>query len=302
MQILFLGTSCMFPTKERAQPCVLMIKNGSYLLFDCGEGAQRQLRIAGISPMKIHNIFITHWHGDHSLGIAGMIQSMAGNKRKTALNIYGPKGSKKRVACLLKAFDFKIEYELKVHELDLKLGECRPVLKAKDFTISAFRVKHGSATLAYVFKEADKRKINIEYTKKFGLVQHPVLGKLQKGLDVEYKGKLIKAKDATYIKKGKKIVYLTDTIYFKDLKNLIKDSDILICEATYMSDKEDKALEYEHLTAKQAGMLAKESNAKKLVLTHFSQRYENVQPLIKEAKSIFKNTIEAKDFLILELR
>lgn len=302
MKVLFLGTSCMFPTRDRSQPAVLVIREGDYLLFDCGEGVQRQLRIAGVSPMKINRVFITHWHGDHSLGLPGMIQSMAGNKRQSVLHVYGPEGSERRVLSLISAFDFGKDYDIKVHEIKLRPGRKKVVLKTKDFTVSALGLKHGRMTLGYSFKERDSLRINLNYTKKFGLTRHPLLGELQKGRDITYKGRKIKVKDATYLKKGKKISYLTDTLYFKGVEELVMDSDLLICEATYDSGMEAKAVDYEHLTARQAGLIARDSNSRRLVLTHFSQRYDNVKQLIREAGKEFKEVVGAEDFLMLVLR
>ena len=291
MKLVTLGTSCMFPTKKRSQPAMLLIHNGIYLLFDAGEGAQRQLRIAGISPMNIDNIFITHWHGDHSLGVAGMIQCMSGNRRTEDFHIYGPRGTGERVDCLVRAFDFVMNFKLRTH--DLRRGE---KIRFGDLEVSTLKVRHASPCLAYCVKEDDKRKINIEYTKKFGLVQHPLLGKLQKGEDIVYNGKKITVEKGTYIKKGKKFCYITDTGYSPHLAEFAEGADLLLCEATYLSNDEDKAELRNHLTAEQAGMLASEAGVKKLVLTHFSQKYNNARPFVEEASKHFKNTVAANDF------
>ena len=133
------------------------------------------------------------------------------------------------------------------------------------------------------------------------MTQHPLLGKLQKGHDIEYNGKKIKVKDATIIKKGKKVTFILDTSYHINCIKLAKDSDYLIIESTYSDKLKDKAKEYKHLTAKQAALIAKKANVKNLILTHFSQRYKNVDELENEAKKEFKNVILATDLLEINL-
>ncbi len=291
MKLITLGTSCMFPTKERSQPAMLLFHNGIYLLFDAGEGAQRQLRIAGISPMSIDYLFITHWHGDHSLGVAGMIQCMSGNRRTKPFTIIGPKGTKERVNHLINAFDFKQNFNLIVKEFNNNDS-----IRIKDLVITARLVNHNSPTLSFCVKEDDKRRINVEYTKKFGLVQHPLLGKLQRGEDIVFNGNKILVKDATYIKHGKKFCYVTDTKYFPGLVEFVENADLFLCEATYLSDLEDEAVKRKHMTAEQAAMLASEAGVKKLILTHLSQRYTNPKPILNEAKKYFSKVIVANDF------
>ena len=159
--------------------------------------------------------------------------------------------------------------------------------------------------LTPVFKVLDFFTGNskMEYLKKIGLVKHPLLGDLQKGKAIIFKGKKISPEKATYIKKGKKVTIITDTKLCNQCYSLAKDSDLLICEATFMSDLKDKAAEYMHLTSDQAASIAKKSNSKKLILTHISQRYkvENNKKIELEARVIFKDTAISKDLLTLEV-
>lgn len=292
----FLGTSSMFPTKERAHSCVFIRQGSENILFDCGEGAQRQMRIAGISPMKLTKILLTHWHGDHTLGLGGIIQSLSASGRSTPLKIYGPPGTAQRVGHIIKSFAFTLRF--KIETIDLSIKKLSKIIDEKDFYINAMPVQHGIPCIAYSLVEKSKRRINVDYIKKqTGLTSHPILGKLQKGKSVTYKGKKLSPKKATFLTPEKKITYIVDTNYSKDLKKLAKESDILICEATYSEDLEKKAIKYNHLTAKEAAKLAKESKVKKLYLTHFSQRYTSLKPLENEAKKVFKNVLMAKDFM-----
>ena len=292
MKLTTLGTGCMFPTKSRSHPGMLLFHEGLYLLFDAGEGVQRQLRIAGISPMDIDYVFITHWHGDHSLGLAGMIQCMSGNRRSKPFTIYGPKGTKEKVAKLISVFDFFLGFPLNVFEV-VSNGD---FLSIGDLSFSALRLKHGSNCLAFSVIESSKRKINVEFTKKFGLTQHPLLGKLQKGEDIVYNGVTITVNEGTILKPGRKFCYISDTGYFSGIVEFASGADLLLCESTYTTDMEDKADERNHLTAEQAGMIASDAGVKKLVLTHFSQRYNDAKPFVKEAKKFFKDVVAANDF------
>ncbi len=298
MEIIFLGTSSMYPTKTRSHPAVLLKYEGHHLLFDCGEGTQRQLRIAGESAMKIEAVFITHWHGDHSLGLGGLIQSLAASKREEELIIIGPKGTAESVRCILRTYKFKPTFNIKVIE-----AEEGVVYESEKFYVEAISVKHPVPTLAFKFVEKDRRKINLDYVKQFGLERHPILGKLQRGETIEWKGKKITPEEGTIVVKGKRATYIVDTAFFDELVDFAKDSDILISEATFSDELKEIAKEYMHMTSKEAAKLAKQSNSKVLYLTHLSQRYEkNPEKILEEAKEIFPNTYLAEDFLRVELK
>jgi len=295
MEIIFLGTSAMVPTKKRNHSVILLRYMGENILFDCGENAQRQLKIANISPAKITKLLITHWHGDHILGIPGLIQAMATNNYNKTLDIFGPKTSRKFVRRIMSSFLLEEKINFKVEEVNGKF------FKNKDFVLEAFQLKHSAPCLAFSFIERDKRKINLDYLKKFNLQKNPLLGKLQKGKNVIYMGKKIKADDATIIKKGRKITYITDTLFHPNCIRVARDADLLICEATFAKKHEGFAKNYQHLTAEQAATIAKKAKVKRLILTHFSQRYKNINILEKEAKNVFENTMCAKDFMKINL-
>ncbi len=296
IEIKFLGTSSMFPTKNRNHPGVLLKYNGSSLLFDCGEGIQRQLVIANEKITKINYIFISHWHGDHTIGLAGIIQSLSALQREKPLFIFGPSTTKKRVKKIIETFEFEKSFDIIVEEVNNFKK-----IKFENFTIKPFRTKHTIKTFGYIFKENDELKVNKEYIKKFGLFNNPIIAKLKEKKNITWKGNKIKWKDATYVKKGRKIVYIPDTAYFKKLSYYCKDADVIICESTFSDKLKEKAKEYMHLTAKQAGKIAKDANAKLLLLFHFSQRYKDEKVLEEEAKEVFPNTIAAKDFFSIEV-
>jgi len=294
MKITFLGTGAMLPTKERNPNAIFMSYNTEGILIDCAEGTQKQLRLAGISPTKVTKLLITHWHGDHILGIPGLIQSLGASNYAKKLEIYGPKGSKNFFINMMKGLVFRARINYEIHELNE--GK---FFEDKDFYLESNKVKHSIDCLSYNFVEKSKLKININYTKKFGLVQHPLLGELQKGKDITYNGKKIKVKDATILKPGKKVSFILDTYYDKKLVSICKNADLLISESTWL--EKDKLQDKEHLSAKDAGKLAKQAKVKKLILTHFSQRYRDTNELLKECKKEFKNVECAKDLMNLEV-
>lgn len=296
MQVVILGTSCMQPTKERNHPAMLLTYKGENILFDCGEGTQRQLKIAGIKPARITKMLISHWDGDHVLGIAGLMHTMGASGYAGRLDIYGPVRSKVYMEHLLKAFFSKGVIDFKVYEV--KEGK---FFENEDFYLEALPLKHNTKVLGYAFREKSRRRINLNYIKKLGIPQGPLLGKLQRGQIISFKGKKVKVEDATYIVKGKKVVYITDTLPCDNAVKLAQGADLLITEATFKSDLAEKAREYMHMTAKEAGLLANQANVKKLVLTHFSQRYKNVKELEEDARDVFDNTEAAEDLMKIKV-
>src|SRR3989344_774219 len=293
IKIIFLGTASMMPTKERNAISTLLNYQGEYILIDCGENTQRQLRYINIDPVRITKILLTHIHGDHTLGLPGLLQTIASANTQKTVEIYGPRNTKNFMSALTTLFLKKGENQ-KLSIMEIGEGI---FFENKDFTLAAAKLEHTTHCLGYSFQEKDKRRINLQYTKKFGLTKHPLLGKLQQGLTITFKGQKISPKKATIIKKGKKIVFILDTMYTEKAIKLAKDADLLITEATFLENLKEKAYSYKHLTAREAAIIAKRAKAKRLILTHFSKRYANVADLEKEARRIFKNTEAAKDFL-----
>ncbi|MBU0962905.1 MAG: ribonuclease Z [Nanoarchaeota archaeon] len=295
MEIVFLGTSAMQPTKERNLSAILLSYKNENILVDCGEGTQRQFRLMDLKPTKITKILITHLHGDHIFGLPGLMQNLEVNNYNGVLEIYGPKGTAEFFKFLFKLGVF-VKLRYKITEIEDGI-----ICNQKDFMIKAKKLDHGKLCYGYEFIEKDRRKINLNYLKKFGLKQHPILKNLQNGKSIIWNKKKIDVNKATNLIKGKKVSFVIDTAYCKNCISISKDSDLLISEATFIDELKDRAKEYKHLTAKQAAEIAKKSKSKKLVLTHFSQRYKNEDKILKEAKSVFKNTIAAKDFMKIEI-
>lgn len=299
MKVLFLGTASSFPTRERNHPAILLRYGPDSLLFDCGEGTQRQIRIAGESPMKLNKIFISHWHGDHVLGLAGLLQSSTMNRRDRQLELFGPIGTAERIKAIMKALGVALSYKLVIHELEPKGIE--EVSKGEGYHILAMPVKHSIPTLAYAFQESTKYKIDKAFVEKYKLQGNPVLDKLHEGKDITYDKKKFKLKDVTTEVRGKRVAIVMDTEQIPAIVEFAKEADLFICEGTFSNKLKDKTLEHGHMTVKQAARLAKKAKAKKLILTHFSQRYKDTNELLKEAKSVFPEVVMAKDFLEISI-
>jgi len=265
-------------------------------MFDCGEGTQRQLKHVGIKPSQVTKIVISHWDGDHVLGLPGLIQTLAMAEDDKQLKIFGPKGTKLRFEYMFKAFEFYNKIDLDIKEY--KEGRFYDSL---DFEMHAHKLEHKVPCYGFEWTEKDRLRINIEKARKLGLKDGPIMGKLQQGKNIIYKGKKIKAKDVTYVVKGKKIGIIADTRICTSCIKIAKDKDILVCDSTFAKKDEDKAHEYFHMTTEQAAQVAQEAGAKKLVLTHFSQRYKEINDLLKEAQDIFPNTLAAYDFMKVKL-
>ncbi len=296
MKITFLGTASMQPTADRNLTSIYFSHEGEHILFDCGEGTQRQLRIAGISPTKITRIIISHFHADHFLGLGGLIRTLDANQYNKTIFIYGPKGLQK----LFESMTASLHYQPKIK---IKLIEIKPgkIVDAEKFTIEAYPLDHSVQCFGFRIKEKDRRKINMKYLEKLGLTQHPVLGDLQKGRDIIWENKKISAKKGTYLLEGKTLSIILDTGYSEKIIKATKGADLLVCESTYSERDREIAREYKHMTAVDAAKIAKKAKVKRLVLTHFSQRYKEVMGLENEAKKVFKNTVAAKDFMSFDV-
>jgi len=297
INITFLGTSSTVPTAERSHSAVLLKYKEENILIDCGEGTQRQFRKAKLNPCKLTKILLTHWHGDHILGLPGLFQTLAFNGYKKTLEIYGPKGTKKFIKELSKVFVIKKKIKMKIYEVK------GTFLKTKDFQISAIPLQHSCPTNGYMFEEKPKLRIDKKKLKKLKISakDRKKLSQLTKGKDIKINNKTIKSKNMTYKQASKKISFIFDTKKCANAEKLAKDSDLAIIEST-LKDNKELANRYKHLTVIQAAQIAKKAKAKKLILTHFSQRYENKSKRLENlAKKTFKNTQVAKDFMSIEI-
>lgn len=298
IKITFLGTSAAIPSANRNTSSILLDYNKEKILIDCGEGTQRQFRKAKINPMKVTRILISHWHGDHVLGLPGFIQTLALNEYKKTLCIYGPKGTKQFLKKMFETFVFVNKINIKIKEV----GKGKFLDEGDFYLESSPMVHHKIPCNAYNFIKKGQIRIDKKKLKKSGLPSGKHLGNLKKGKDVRYKGKLYRVKNLTFMEEEKKISFVSDTKNNKNIVPFVKNSDFFVCESNFDESLRDKAEKHYHMTAKQAAEAAKKSKSKKLVLTHISQRHEkNPKVIFKEAKKAFKNTFIAKDFDIFNI-
>ena len=299
MEIIFLGTSSAVHSKDRNHPSIALKAFGEIMLFDCGEATQRQLLHTTVSPMKISKIFITHYHGDHILGLPGLLQSMSLNGRDSKLTVYGPKGLNKIKDAIYSLGYCAIEYPVEFIEIEPGI-----IIDNDQYFIEAQRVKHNVPALAYSIEEKKKPRFLREKAIELGVPVGPAFGKLHNGEEVEIDGKIIKPEQVLgEPRKGRKMTYSGDTRPCEEMIMLARDSTLLIHESTFIQDEKSNADEYGHSTAIDAAYIAKDSNSKELVLTHISTRYgpEYGDKMLKEAQEIFENTKLAHDFMEIKL-
>ena len=301
IEITFLGTSCMVPTKERNVTGIFLKFHEEGILLDCGEGTQRQMNIAGIKRTSVTKILVSHWHGDHVSGIIGLLQTIGNEAMPQKIMIFGPRETKKRVEHMMQTCIFDNKVELQVEELNPKKGEVLRFLETEDYAIECASMSHGVPCIGYSFIEKERLNIDVEKQKKLGVRDGPHLRKIKEGKEIQYKGKTIKAEELTYAIPLRKVTYLADTDACPEATMLAKEADLLISESTFGSEQEEKAELRNHLNARDAALIASQAEAKKLVLTHFSQRYKTVDELEQEAKMHFPNTTCAYDFMKLKV-
>jgi len=301
IEITFLGTSCMVPTKERNVTGIFLKFHEEGILLDCGEGTQRQMNIAGIKRTSVTKILVSHWHGDHVSGIIGLLQTIGNEAMPQKIMLFGPRETKKRVEHMLQTCIFDNKVELQVEELNPKKGEILRFLETEDYAIECASMSHGVPCIGYSFIEKERLNIDVEKQKKLGVKDGPHLRKIKEGKDIQYKGKTITAEELTYSIPMRKVSYLADTDACPEATMLAKEADLLISESTFGSEQEEKAELRNHLNSRDAALIASQAGAKKLVLTHFSQRYKTVDELEQEAKMHFPNTTCAYDFMKLKV-
>ncbi len=291
VRIKFLGTGNAVPTKLRNHSAILLSYKDENILVDCGEGTQRQFRIAGLSPCKITRILITHWHGDHILGLPGLIQTLAMSEYGGTLKIYGPVGTRKFID-LINSLVLGIKIKIEVTEVSSEI-----FFERDDFLMESKEMNHGIPCNAYSFVLKDRLRLDKKKLKKLKLPNSPLIKDLQQGKDITVNGKKIKSKDVSYLEKGKKVTFILDSLLNEGAISLARNADLVVSESSFAQSEEEQAKEYKHLTSKDAATIAKKSGAKKLILTHLSQRYEHdPKAILSEAKKVFKNAILVKDF------
>ncbi len=299
MRIITLGTAGAVPTLRRNLPAVAVQREGDIFLFDCGEGTQMQMMKAKLSTFKVEAIFISHLHGDHVVGLPGLLMSLGQTPRQRPIFIYGPMGIKDYVLDNKKHLNFHCEYEIVLREIN----EGR-ITENKEYWFEAVTLDHNRLTLGYALIEKERPgKFLVEKAKSLGVKKGPLFGKLQRGEDVKLEsGKIVHPGDVLgKVRKGRKIIYATDTRPCRKIAELSREADVLIHDGMFSESEEREAGERGHSTVTQVARMAKEIGVDKLILTHISSRYPDDKLLLEEARGIFPSTIIARDLMEIKV-
>jgi ribonuclease Z len=300
LNVTFLGTAGSLPTPERNPSAILINREGEMLLFDCGEGTQRQMMRARTGMMRLNYIFLTHLHADHILGIPGLLETMAFQGRKKPLIIAGPTHTLRLVDTFKTVCYFSRDFEVQAVEL-----KPEDILYMDGYQVEAVETNHSVPSLGYCLKEDPRLgRFNRDAAITLGIPPGPLFGKLQHGQSVEVGGKMIHPDQVMgHPRLGRKIVYTGDTRPCRTVEVASDGADLLIHDCALADDMADWARETKHSTAGEAAQVAKRAKVRQLALTHISSRYsEDTFPLLRDAKSIFERTIVAEDLMALEIR
>ncbi len=294
--LIILGSSSQQPTRRRNHGAYLFRWNDEGLLFDPGEGTQRQFIFANVAPTCVTRIFVSHFHGDHCLGLGSMLMRLNLDKVNHPVHCYYPASGKKY-------FD-RLRYGTIYHET-IQVVE-HPVSKAGlveedgHFRIEAAFLEHGVDNIAWRITEPDKRKFDANKLKE-AKVLGPLVRTLEEKGELEIEGRRVLLDEVSWIRKGDAIAIVSDTRPCKSAVEIAKGAKLLLCESTYLEEHHDLAEKHYHLTAKQAAAIAKEAGVEILVLTHFSARYLNPRDFENEARTIFSNTHAAEDLKVFNI-
>lgn len=288
--LIILGSSSQQPTRKRNHGAYLFRWNEEGLLFDPGEGTQRQFIFANIAPPCVTRIFVSHFHGDHCLGLGSMLMRLNLDKVTHPIHCYYPASGKKY-------FD-RLRYGTIYHEtirvVEHPVSRAGLVCEDETFRIEAAFLDHGVDNIAWRVTEHDKIKFDRDKLKAAGVVG-PLVRQLELQKELTIDGKRVTLEEVSWIKKGSSIAIVSDTRMCKEAVEIARKATLLLCESTYLEEHKTLAEKHYHLTAKQAAQIAKEAEAERLILTHFSARYLDVRAFENEARPLFAETYAAED-------
>lgn len=297
--VTFLGTGAACPTVERNVSGLAIAREGETLLFDCGEGTQRQMMRYGVG-FSFKEIFFTHYHSDHFLGFMGLFRTMGLMDRKEGVILYGPRGAQRVLGHALAVGVEKTKFPVEI--VEVKSGDR---LRRGDYEIAVFETEHRADTVGYSLVEDSRLgRFDPERARAIGIPEGPMWGKLHRGLAVTLDdGRVVTAETLVGSPRpGRKLVYSGDTRPCRSVLEAARGADLLIHEATFGSDESDRAIETGHSTAREAAELARDAGALRLVLTHISARYSREAPeLLAEASAVFPSVTIARDGLAVEV-
>ena len=300
LQITFLGTAASIPTLTRALSSVAVQRQGELFLFDCGEGTQKQMIQAKIGFNRKTRVFVTHMHGDHVLGLPGLLQTMSLLGRDKPIQIFGPKGTMNFIEAMISTVEFSLCFPIEVCEVKNE----GLVIKTKEYEVQAAWEEHSVPCLAYALTEKPRAgKFHPEKAVALGVSKGPLWHTLQDGKKVKLiNGRIVKPQEVLDPPRlGRKIVIAGDTKPSDNIARLARGADVLVHEATFAEELIERAHDDLHSTPSGAASVAKKARIKRLVLTHVSARYGDPKVLLEEARKVFPNTIVAEDFMKIEV-
>lgn len=294
LELTFLGTAAAVPSRDRTMSCIAVRQGPSVTLFDCAEGSQRQIMVSPLSFMKINAIFITHMHGDHVLGLPGLLQTMGMSGRSNSLIVCGPRGFSRSLEMLLGACEGEIGYDMKVREL-----EPGDTVSIPGATVEAFRTEHGIPSLGYIYREDDSPgRFDKAKAISLGLSPGPDFAALQRGEAVRG---VTPSEVIGPSRRGPSLAYTGDTLSSDSIAESVEGVDVIIHESTYDSGEMGLAVKNLHSTCTQAAETAVRAGAKGLILTHISNRYDDTHDMLAHARDVFPSTYVANDMDSFEI-
>jgi len=298
LDLVFLGTSGSVPTARRGLAGMLVRRGGERMLVDCGEGTQRQLLRSTVGLIELPEIFLTHYHADHYLGLPGMLKTFALRGRDVPLVVHGPPGLTDLFAGLQRIFG-KLTYPIEL--VELRDGD---VLDRGEYRIVVFRVSHGVAANGYAFVEVPRPgRFDVDAARALGVPEGPLFGRLQAGKAIALAGG-VEVRPGQVLgapRSGRKVVLAGDTAPAATVLEVAGEADVLVHEATFAEEESERAEETAHSTATGAARLARAAKVKMLALTHLSNRYFGPE-ILREARGIFPETVVPRDFDIIDVR
>jgi len=302
IKITFLGTVSGIPSKQRNHPAIVLEYFGEgkeTILWDCGEGTQRQLNLAGINFMDIDKIFITHWHADHFAGLIPLLATMNLEKRTKELHIFAPE-AERFVSHILDLGYFGNRFPIVATDVPFEGENITEIDSGEEYKIYSIPMLHTVPAVAFCFQENDRSNIDLNLLKKLEIKRGPWLKELKMKGFAEVKGNIIKLGDIATITKGIKVVYTGDTKPNDNVVKISENADVLIHDSTFLEADEVKGKA--HADVKQAAQTAKKSKVKHLILTNISRRYKDPAELEKTARKIFKNSKVAYDLMKFKVK
>ena len=292
LDVVFLGTSGSTPTPQRALPATLVRRGGERLLFDCAEGTQRQLLRCDVGLVELREVFLTHYHADHYLGLPGMLKTFSLRGRELPITIYGPRGLRDLLSALRRIFG-RLTYALETVEL-----EPGDALERDGYRLETFAVHHGVSAVGYALVEGERPgRFDVEAASALGIPDGPERGLLQRGESVTLADgtEIVPAQVLGPPRAGRKVVLTGDTAPSASVVDAASGADLLVHEATFLADERERARETLHSTAGEAALVAREAGVRLLALTHLSTRYFGHQ-VVEEAREIFSESVVPRDF------